>query len=64
VYEKEKAVIFVDGGIHKKSIIKADDDKKRKILEIAGFDVLAWDDTSESVESFVSGRQDIFRKVR
>lgn len=64
VYEKEKALIFVDGGIHKNSIIKADDDKKRKILELAGFDVLVWDYTSELVTSFVSRRQDIFRKVR
>ena len=64
VYDKEKALIFVDGGIHKKSIIKTDDDIKRKTLELAGFDVLVWDDTSESVSSFVSRRQDIFRKVR
>ncbi|MEI7727858.1 MAG: hypothetical protein WCK09_22315, partial [Bacteroidota bacterium] len=64
VYEKEKALIFVDGGIHNQSVIKADDDKKRKTLELAGFDVLVWDDTSETVDSFVSRRQDIFRKVR
>ena len=64
VYDKEKALIFVDGGIHKKSIIKADDDKKRNIIELAGFDVLVWDYTSETVSSFVSRRQDIFRKVR
>jgi len=64
VYEKEKALIFVDGGIHKNAIIKADDGKKRKILELAGFDVLIWDDTTEPVASFVSRRQDIFRKVR
>jgi hypothetical protein len=64
VYEKEKALIFVDGGIHKNAIVKADDDKKRKILELAGFDVLVWDFTSEPVASFVSRRQDIFRKVR
>ncbi len=64
VYEKEKALVFVDGGIHKNSIIKAADEKKRKTLELAGFDVLVWDDTSEPVSSFVSRRQDIFRKVR
>jgi len=64
VYEKENALIFVDGGIHKKAINKADDDKKRKVLELAGFDVLVWDDTSEKVDSFVSRRQDVFRKVR
>jgi len=64
VYEKEKALIFVDGGIHKNAIVKADDDKKRKTLELAGFDVLVWDDTSEPVASFISKRQDIFRKVR
>lgn len=64
VYEKEKALIFVDGGIHKNAIIKADDDKKRKVIELAGFDVLVWDDTSEPIASFISRRQDIFRKVR
>jgi very-short-patch-repair endonuclease len=64
VYEKEKALIFVDGGIHKKSINKAADERKRKTIELAGFDVLAWDCTSEEVSSFVTKRQDIFRKVR
>lgn len=64
IYEKEKAVIFVDGGIHKKAINKADDEKKRKTIELAGFDVLVWDDTTEEVASFVLRRQDIFRKVR
>lgn len=64
VYEREKALIFVDGGIHKKAINKADDEKKRKTVELAGFDVLVWDYTSELVESFVTRRQDVFRKVR
>jgi very-short-patch-repair endonuclease len=64
IYENEKALIFVDGGIHKKSVVKADDDKKRKTIEMAGFDVLVWDDTNEDVSSFVTRRQDIFRKVR
>jgi hypothetical protein len=56
--------VFVDGGIHKKAINKADDEKKRKTIELAGFDVLVWDDTSEQVAAFVTRRQDIFRKVR
>lgn len=64
VYDKEKALIFVDGGIHKNAVTNADDIKKRKTLEIAGFDVLVWDYTSETVESFVARRHDIFRKVR
>jgi superfamily II DNA/RNA helicase len=64
VYEKESALIFVDGGIHKRTINKADDERKRKVIELAGFDVLVWDYTSELVESFVTRRQDIFRKVR
>jgi very-short-patch-repair endonuclease len=64
VYEKEKSLVFVDGGIHKKAINKAEDEKKRKTLELAGFDVLVWDDTSEPVAAFVTKRQDIFRKVR
>lgn len=64
VYEKEKALIFVDGGIHKNAVVRASDDKKRKIIELAGFDVLTWDETSEDVAAFVTRRQDIFRKVR
>lgn len=64
VYEKEKALIFVDGGIHKNAAVKVSDEKKRKTIELAGFDVLIWDETSEQVSSFVSRRQDIFRKVR
>ena len=63
VYEKEKALIFVDGGIHKVAITKADDNKK-KTLELAGFDVMVWDYTSEQLTSFVTGRLDIFRKIR
>jgi hypothetical protein len=64
VYESDKAVIFVDGGVHKISVVRSDDERKRKILELAGFDVLVWDDTSEEVSAFVSRRLDIFRKVR
>jgi superfamily II DNA/RNA helicase/very-short-patch-repair endonuclease len=64
VYEKEKALIFVDGGIHKRAVNKADDERKRKTIELAGFDVLVWDYTSEQVASFVTRRQDVFRKVR
>ena len=64
VYDNDRALIFVDGGVHKKSVVKADDDKKRKAIELAGFDVLVWDYTSEQVDAFVSRRQDIFRKVR
>ena len=64
VYENEKALIFVDGGIHKNALVKADDEKKRKTIELAGFDVLVWDETTEEISSFVIRRQDIFRKVR
>ena len=64
VYEKEKALIFVDGGIHKNASIKSSDNLKRKELELAGFDVLVWDDTSEPIDAFITRRQDIFRKVR
>jgi superfamily II DNA/RNA helicase/very-short-patch-repair endonuclease len=64
IYQKEKALVFVDGGIHKKAVNKADDERKRKTIELAGFDVLVWDNTSEEVSSFVTRRQDIFRKVR
>ena len=64
VYTKENALIFVDGGIHKKAINKTDDDKKRKTIELAGFDVLVWDYTAETIAAFITRRQDIFRKVR
>jgi len=64
VYKDDKALIFVDGGIHKSSVLKEDDLKKRTALTNAGYDVLVWDDTSEPVDAFVSKRQDIFRKVR
>lgn len=64
VYKDDRALIFVDGGIHKNAIIKADDAKKRMILERDGYDVLVWDQTTEPVSSFIARRQDIFRKVR
>lgn len=64
VYEKDRVLIYVDGGIHKNAVIKANDDKIRRTLTLAGFDVLVWDDTTETIESFVAKRQDIFRKVR
>jgi superfamily II DNA/RNA helicase len=64
VYKKANALIFVDGGIHKNATVKASDLTKRKTLELAGYDVLVWDDTAEEVAAFVVKRQDIFRKVR
>lgn len=64
VYKDDKALIFVDGGIHKNAVLKADDLKKRTALANAGYDVLVWDDTSEPVDAFIIKRQDIFRKVR
>lgn len=64
VYEKNKALIFVDGAVHKNNITKADDLRKRRLLENSGYDVLTWDYTNESVESFISNRKDIFAKVR
>lgn len=64
IYKEEKALIFVDGGIHKNAIIKADDAKKRILLEREGFDLLVWDETSEPVSAFITRRQDVFRKIR
>ena len=64
VYKKENALIFVDGGIHKNAINKANDERNRKALDLAGYDVLVWDETAVPVASFVTSRQDIFRKVR
>lgn len=64
VYKDDKALIFVDGGIHKNNAVMADDAKKRTLLERDGFDVLVWDETSEHVSAFIAKRKDIFRKVR
>jgi superfamily II DNA or RNA helicase/very-short-patch-repair endonuclease len=64
IYKQENALIFVDGGIHKNSVVKANDDNQRIILKKNGFDILVWDDTKEDVSAFVTKRQDVFRKVR
>jgi hypothetical protein len=64
VYKEGNVLIFVDGGIHKNNVLKADDAKKRSILTGDGYDVLVWDETSEPVSTFITRRQDIFRKVR
>jgi very-short-patch-repair endonuclease len=64
VYEREKALIFVDGGIHRNQIVMESDRQKRNTLIAAGFDVMVWDVISEEVSSFVARRQDVFRKVR
>ena len=64
IYKAGNVLIFVDGGIHKNAVLKADDAKKRLILEKDGYDVLVWDETSEPIASFIIRRQDVFRKVR
>jgi superfamily II DNA/RNA helicase len=64
VYEREKALIFVDGGIHRNPVVMEGDRQKRSALIAAGFDVMVWDVISEEVSSFVARRQDVFRKVR
>lgn len=61
---KPNHLVFCDGGIHKKSDIKNEDERKRKILENAGYDVLVWDETSEPLEQFIQRRKDVFRKVK
>ena len=61
---KPNHLVFCDGGIHKKSEVKNEDERKRKILENAGYDVLVWDETSEPLEQFIQRRKDVFRKVK
>ncbi len=61
---KPNHVVFCDGGIHKKTDIKNEDLRKRKILENAGYDVLIWDELTETIEQFIQRRKDIFRKIK
>ena len=62
VYEPNIA-IFVDGSVHDKSDVRADDEIKRKALRNAGWQVLVWR-YDEPIETFVQKRPDIFHKVK
>lgn len=56
------AFIFCDGSVHDLPEVIADDEKKRKLLHDAGFDILVWH-YAEPVADFVNRRRDIFRKI-
>ncbi len=57
-----EAIVFCDGSVHDKHLVKDDDTHKRKLLRDAGFDVIIWH-YSESLESLTNRRKDIFRKI-
>jgi very-short-patch-repair endonuclease len=61
VYEPNVA-IFVDGSVHDRPEVKADDDLKRKALRHAGWQVLVWR-YDEPLEDFVRRRPDIFHPI-
>jgi very-short-patch-repair endonuclease len=62
VYEPNIA-IFVDGSVHDKPEVKADDAVKRKALRNAGWQVLVWR-YDQPLEDFIQKRPDIFYKVK
>ncbi len=62
VYEPNIA-IFVDGSVHDKAGVRADDEVKRKALRNAGWQVLVWR-YDEPIADFVKKRPDIFYKVK
>jgi len=62
VYEPNVA-IFVDGSVHDKPDVRADDEVKRKALRNAGWQVLVWR-YDEPIEDFIQKRPDIFHKVK
>jgi superfamily II DNA or RNA helicase len=62
VFEPNVA-IFVDGSVHDKPEVRADDEIKRKALRNAGWQVLVWR-YDESIEDFVKRRPDLFYKVK
>lgn len=62
VYDPNIA-IFIDGSVHDKPEVKADDEIKRKALRNAGWQVLVWR-YDEHIEAFIQKRPDIFHKVK
>ena len=55
-------LIFCDGSVHDTPVVKEDDRHKRDLLRDAGYDVIEWH-YSETIETLVTRRKDIFRKV-
>lgn len=60
--ESGPVIIFCDGSVHDQAQVKADDQHKRGLLRLAGFDVIEWH-YSEPVEELVNRRKDVFRKI-
>lgn len=55
-------LVFCDGSVHDLENIQQDDQHKRTLLRDTGYDVIEWH-YSEPLESLVSRRKDVFRKV-
>jgi hypothetical protein len=55
--------VFIDGSVHDKPEVKADDAKKRGELRAQGMEVLVYR-YDDDLASFVASRPDIFSKVR
>jgi hypothetical protein len=55
--------VFIDGSVHDKPDVKADDAKKRGELRAQGMEVLVYR-YDDDLASFVASRPDIFSKVR
>lgn len=55
--------VFIDGSVHDDPAVKADDEKKRRVLRKGGYQVLEYD-YKNTFDSFVNERPDIFKKVK
>lgn len=55
-------LIFCDGGVHDNLELKKQDEHKRQLLRDAGYDVVEWH-YSESLDSLIQRRKDVFRKI-
>ena len=55
-------LIFCDGSVHDEETVQQEDRHKRDLLRDAGYDVIEWH-YSEPLETLVTRRKDVFRKV-
>jgi hypothetical protein len=55
--------VFIDGSVHDKPEVKADDARKRGELRAQGMDVLVYR-YDQDLAAFVDARTDVFSKVR
>lgn len=65
VYMKKDTptIIFIDGSVHDRPDVQADDANKRQLLKDAGYDVIVWH-YMEPLEELMKRRKDVFRKVK